>query len=167
MEEASHRGPRTRFQKVKQMVLLKRRLFPSDAQSAAILRKKERWILEWIGQCTARTADLHLDCIKRERAIDKSRSRAAGSKQWLLICRGVILQHHEPTVGAAQRLVRAAEMLARHRLALRQKWVWETQQIRFLRRSQVRLGYELEGFHDALISVHTALAVISARRAEF
>ena len=167
MEEASHPGPRKRIKKMMQMVLLSRRLFPSAAQRAAVLRKKERWILEWIGQCNARFSDLHLDSARREGAIDKARSRVAGSKQWLSICQGVILQQHEPTVGAAQRLGRAAEMLARHRRALRLMWVWETQQIRFLQRSQVRIGYELEGFHDALNSVRAALDAISDRRASF
>ena len=97
---------------MKQMVLLNRRLFPSAAQRAAILRKKVHWILQWIGQCNARSSDLHRDYIRRETAIDKARSRVAGSKQWLSICKGMILQQHEPTVGAAQRLVRAAEMLS-------------------------------------------------------
>ena len=46
-------------------------------------------------------------------------------------------------------------------------WVWETQQLRFLQQSQVRIGYELEGFHDALNSVRAALDAISARRASF
>ena len=160
MEEASHPGPRTRFKKMKQMVLLSRRLFPSAAQRAAVLGKKERWILEWIGQCNARFSDLHLDSARREGAIDKARSRVAGSKQWLSICKGVILQHHEPTVGAAHRLVRAAEMLSRHRRALRQMWVFETQQLRLLQQSQVRIGFEFN-------TVHIALDAISARHAAF
>ena len=68
-------------------------------------------------------------------------------------------------MGVAQRLVRAAEMLSRHRRALRERWVFETQQVYFLWQCQLHIDLELQGLHDGLNRLQDALQAISARRA--